>query len=83
VEELAERDWDDSPYEVRIKKLAANGIPSKKLDLSNCQPMGSKFSIVFNDGWRNIFFALKDMEAFAVAKGFKEKSKRFFPVFTW
>jgi hypothetical protein len=63
VEELAERDWDDSPYEVRIKKLAANGIPSKKLDLSNCQPMGSKFSIVFNDGWRKNIFALKDMEA--------------------
>ena len=32
VQELAERDWDVPALETRIKKLAAEGIPKKKLD---------------------------------------------------
>jgi C_GCAxxG_C_C family probable redox protein len=32
VQELAERDWDAPALEARIKKLAAEGIPKKKLD---------------------------------------------------
>lgn len=32
VDELAERDWDVAAIEARIKKLAKEGIPKKKLD---------------------------------------------------
>jgi len=32
VQELAERDWDAPALEARVKKLAAEGIPKKKLD---------------------------------------------------
>jgi C_GCAxxG_C_C family probable redox protein len=32
VQELAERDWDVPALEARMKKLAAEGIPRKKLD---------------------------------------------------
>jgi C_GCAxxG_C_C family probable redox protein len=32
VQELAEREWDRPAIEARIKKLAAEGIPKKKLD---------------------------------------------------
>ena len=32
VDELAERDWDVPALEARVKKLAAEGIPKKKLD---------------------------------------------------
>ena len=32
VQELAERDWDLPAIEARVKKLAAEGIPRKKLD---------------------------------------------------
>jgi len=32
VDELAERDWDAPALEARVKKLAAEGIPKKKLD---------------------------------------------------
>ncbi len=32
VQELAERDWDVPALEARVKKLAAEGIPKKKLD---------------------------------------------------
>jgi len=32
VQELAEREWDIPAIEARIKKLAAEGIPKKKLD---------------------------------------------------
>ena len=32
VQELAERDWDLPALEARVKKLAAEGIPRKKLD---------------------------------------------------
>jgi len=32
VQELAERDWDAPALEARVKKLAAEGIPKKKID---------------------------------------------------
>jgi C_GCAxxG_C_C family probable redox protein len=32
VQELAEREWDIAAIEARVKKLVAEGIPSKKLD---------------------------------------------------
>jgi C_GCAxxG_C_C family probable redox protein len=32
VDELAERDWDVPALEARVRKLAAEGIPKKKLD---------------------------------------------------
>jgi C_GCAxxG_C_C family probable redox protein len=32
VDELAERDWDVSAIEARVKKMAAEGIPRKKLN---------------------------------------------------
>jgi C_GCAxxG_C_C family probable redox protein len=32
VQELAERDWDVPALEARVRKLAAEGIPTKKLD---------------------------------------------------
>jgi C_GCAxxG_C_C family probable redox protein len=34
VQELGERDWDVSTIEARLKKLATDGIPTKKLDRS-------------------------------------------------
>mgnify|MGYP003565402173 CR=1 FL=1 len=32
VQELAQRDWDAPALEARVNKLAAEGIPKKKLD---------------------------------------------------
>ena len=50
VQELADRDWDVPALEVRVKKLAAEGIPKKKLDPK--EMLANKEQILDRVQWR-------------------------------
>ena len=51
VDELAARKWDEPVLQARIRKLAREGIPKKKLDPKE---LLAKSSTAFNCGPRNI-----------------------------
>jgi len=75
VQELAERDWDAPALEARVKKLAAEGIPKKKLDpkemlankeqiLDRVQQRGEEYNFITKNCARGT--ALAVMEEFGL-----------------
>ena len=75
VDELAEREWDVAAIEARVRKLAAEGIPKKKLDpkemlankeeiLNRVQLLAEEYNFILKDCAQGTALAL--MEEFGL-----------------